>query len=116
MSGWRENTHARREKRKPRALTEWDFLLGVHDETRLGALRFRALPDGVFIDSDAEFAAPPLTSLRELQAASLQFEQHINDEENPEYEKRLTHYLLRQLRLAEPARKLRCATRMETCA
>jgi serine/threonine-protein kinase HipA len=90
MSGWRENTHARREKRKPRALTEWDFLLGVHDETRLGALRFRALPDGVFIDSDAEFAAPPLTSLRELQAASLQFEQHINDEENPEYEKWLT--------------------------
>ena len=26
----RENTRARQEKRKPRALTEWDFLLGVH--------------------------------------------------------------------------------------
>lgn len=86
----RENTRARSEKRKPRALTEWDFLLGVHDETRLGALRFRATADGPFIDNDTEFAAPPLTSLRELQAASLQFEQHIDDEENPEYEKWLT--------------------------
>ncbi len=26
---------------RPRTLTEWDFLLGVHDETRLGALRFK---------------------------------------------------------------------------
>jgi len=86
----RENARARGEKRKPRALTEWDFLLGVHDETRLGAFRFRAAPDGPFIDSDTEFAALPLTSLRELQAASLQFEQHIDDEENPEYEKWLT--------------------------
>jgi len=86
----RENARARGEKRKPRALTEWDYLLGVHDETRLGALRFRAAPDGPFIDSDTEFAAPPLTSLCELQAASLQFEQHIDDEENPEYEKWLT--------------------------
>ncbi|HXM12558.1 MAG TPA: HipA domain-containing protein [Terriglobales bacterium] len=86
----RENARARHEKRKPRALTEWDFLLGVHDETRLGALRFRETPNSPFIDSDAEFAAPPLTSLRELQAASLQFEKHIDDEENPLYEEWLT--------------------------
>ncbi len=37
----RENLNARHEKRRPRILTEWDFLLGVHDETRLGALRFK---------------------------------------------------------------------------
>ncbi|MGB6477219.1 MAG: HipA domain-containing protein [Candidatus Sulfotelmatobacter sp.] len=86
----RENTRARHEKRKPRTLTEWDFLLGVHDETRLGALRFRTSPDGPFVDSDVRFAAPPLTSLRELQAASLQFEQHMDEEENPQYEKWLT--------------------------
>jgi hypothetical protein len=36
----RENSRARGEGRRPRTLTEWDFLLGVHDETRLGALRF----------------------------------------------------------------------------
>lgn len=86
----RENFRARQEKRKPRTLTVWDFLLGVHDETRLGALRFRVPPNGPFIDNDAQLAAPPVTSLRELQAASLQFEEHINEDENPEYEKWLT--------------------------
>ena len=83
----RENSRARQEGRRARTLTEWDFLLGVHDETRLGALRFRVPPDGPFIDTDAQLAAPPITSLRELQAASLQFEQHLNEEEHPEYER-----------------------------
>ncbi|WP_263408848.1 type II toxin-antitoxin system HipA family toxin [Terriglobus tenax] len=82
----RENARARREGARPRTLTEWDFLLGVHDETRLGALRFR-FPEGPFVDSDERFAAPPLTSLRELQAVSLQFEEHINEQDHPEYEK-----------------------------
>jgi serine/threonine-protein kinase HipA len=86
----RENVRARQEKRKPRALAEWDFLLGVYDETRLGALRFREAGNRPFIDSDAQFAAPPLTSLRELQAASLEFEKHIDDEDNPLYEKWIT--------------------------
>jgi serine/threonine-protein kinase HipA len=86
----RENSRARQEQRRARTLREWDFLLGVHDETRLGALRFRVPPNGEFIDSDEHLAAPPLTSLRELQAASLQFEQHINEEEHPEYERWLT--------------------------
>ena len=86
----RENSRARQEKRRARTLTEWDFLLSVHDETRLGALRFRVPPDGPFIDSDDQLAAPPITSLRELQAASLQFEEHMNEEEHPEYERWLT--------------------------
>jgi serine/threonine-protein kinase HipA len=86
----RENVRARQEKRKPRALAEWDFLLGVYDETRLGALRFREAGNRPFIDSDAQFAAPPLTSLQELQAASLEFEKHIDDEDNPLYEKWIT--------------------------
>jgi serine/threonine-protein kinase HipA len=86
----RENARARRAGQRPRALTEWDFLLGVHDETRLGALRFRAPEDGRFIDSDDQLAAPPITSLRELQAASLRFEQHADAEEHPEYEQWLT--------------------------
>jgi serine/threonine-protein kinase HipA len=89
----RENVRARREKRKPRSLGEWDFLLGVHDETRLGALRFRATSNTPFIDSDAQLAAPPLTSVRELQAASLEFEKHLDDEQNPLYEKWLNQLL-----------------------
>lgn len=81
----RENLQARGEQRRPRALTEWDFLLGVHDETRLGALRFRQGPGLPFIDSDRSLAAPPITSLRELQVASLHFEQHLDNEDHPEY-------------------------------
>ena len=89
----RENLRARREQRRPRTLTEWDFLLGVHDLTRIGALRFRASADGSFIDSETSMAAPPITSLRELQAASLGFEQHLQDENHPHYERWLTQLL-----------------------
>ena len=86
----RENMRARREGRRARSLTEWDFLLGVHDETRLGALRFRDPDTGQFIDSSDNLAAPPLTSLRELQAASLRFEMHEDEEEHPDYERWIT--------------------------
>ena len=81
---------ARLDGRKARSLTEWDFLLGVHDETRLGALRFFDPGAGRFIDSDDDFAAPPITSLRQLQAASLKFELHADEEEHPDYERWLT--------------------------
>jgi serine/threonine-protein kinase HipA len=83
----RENMRARHEKRRSRSLTDWDFLLGVHDETRLGALRFRDSQTGRFLDTDEEFAAPPIASLRELQAASLQYESHSEQEDHPDYER-----------------------------
>ena len=86
----RESTRARREKRRPRVLTEWDFLLGVHDETRLGALRFRAAPGEPFIDSGEHLAAPPITSLSELQTASLRFEQHLDEDGHPDEERWLS--------------------------
>jgi len=86
----RENMRARLDGRRARSLTEWDFLLGVHDETRLGALRFKDSDTERFLDSDDHYAAPPITSLRELQAASLQFELHADEEEHPDYERWLT--------------------------
>ena len=86
----RENVRARHEGRRARSLTEWDFLLGVYDETRLGALRFRDPDTGRFMDSDDDLTAPPITSIRELQSASLQFEQHADEEEHPSYERWLT--------------------------
>jgi serine/threonine-protein kinase HipA len=81
----RENLRAKQEERKPRRLTDWDYLLGVHDETRLGALRLRSSSGGEFLDSDRRLAAPPITSVRELQAASDGLERHIDEEDNPEY-------------------------------
>jgi serine/threonine-protein kinase HipA len=89
----RENIQARQQQRRPRTLTEWDFLLGVHDETRLGALRLRHAPGEPFINSDHRLAAPPITSLRELQAASLNFEQHADDEDHPDYARWLSQLL-----------------------
>jgi serine/threonine-protein kinase HipA len=86
----RENLLARREGRRPHELTEWDFLLGVHDETRLGALRFRESPHAPFLTADATLAAPPIASLRELQAASLAFETHAEDENHPDNERWLS--------------------------
>ncbi len=83
----REALRARREGRRPRALSEWDFLLGVHDETRLGALRFRQAPGHPFLNADPRQAAPPIASLRELQAASLSFEEHGDDDSHPELER-----------------------------
>jgi serine/threonine-protein kinase HipA len=86
----RENVRARESKEKPAALNEWDYLLGVHDETRLGALRFQLEEGGPFVDTDDQFAAPPITSLGDLQAASLNFEQHIDEEEHPDYQRWLS--------------------------
>lgn len=65
----RENMLASAEKRPARTLSEWDYLLGVHDHSRLGALRFRANAHSPFLDNSIVNAAPPLTSLRELQSA-----------------------------------------------
>src|SRR5258708_28075566 len=67
----RETLKAREEQRQARALTEWDYLLGVHDICRMGALRFRRADASPFLDNDAHLAAPPLASLRESRAASL---------------------------------------------
>lgn len=61
----REASTSRREGRPMRTLGELDFLLGVHDQTRSGALRFRASSGGAFLDN-SDNAAPPITSLPEL--------------------------------------------------
>ena len=60
-------------------LHESDYLLGVHDAFRVGALRFRLDDAGDFLDNRYGMAAPPFVQLRELEAASLALER---DEDN----------------------------------
>ncbi len=79
----REVIAAREERRAVRALADWDYLLGVHDECRLGALRFRRDDSSPFLDSQA-LAAPPITSVPELQAVSLALQEE-GVEELPSY-------------------------------
>ena len=70
----RELERARSENRDVRALRESDYLLGVFDDSRMGALRFKSDPDGPFLDDDAAMATPPWASIRDLEYASLQLE------------------------------------------
>ncbi len=56
-----------------------DYLLGVHDAFRIGALRFRLDDAGDFLDNRHGNTAPPFVQLRELEAASLALER---DEDN----------------------------------
>ena len=67
---------ARRAGGSPAAarLFESDYLLGVHDTYRSGALRFKRDAGGEFLDNQHGVAAPPFIQLRALQAASLALE------------------------------------------
>ena len=84
----REAAIAKQEDRAAKKLLESDFLLGVYDGYRMGALRFKLDIDGPFLNDNKEMAAPPWTSLRELEHASLHFEEDNTDD--PKYLKWLT--------------------------
>ncbi len=71
----REAALARKEKRSTKNLLESDYLLGVYDGHRMGALRYKTSTDENFQNDDKAMAAPPWTSLRELEEASKKFEE-----------------------------------------
>jgi serine/threonine-protein kinase HipA len=79
----REAIISQQEGRRPRVLNEVDYLLGVHDLYRQGALRFKRALDGPFLDNDQRLTAPPMSSLKELEYAAKQVEQ--SDSDDPEY-------------------------------
>lgn len=79
----RESILAKIEKRTMHILRESDFLLGVFDLHRMGALRFKLDAEGDFLDNNADFSAPPWTSIRDLEYASLELEKSL-DQDNPE--------------------------------
>lgn len=82
----REAILARQEGRKPRTLYETDYLLGVYDPNRMGALRFKLNPKGEFMDWNKSLSTPPWASIRDLEYASIQLERDdISDD--PEYAK-----------------------------
>ncbi|MBQ3548625.1 MAG: type II toxin-antitoxin system HipA family toxin [Oscillospiraceae bacterium] len=74
----REKLLADKEGRKPRKLLDSDYLLGVYDETRMGAIRFSLEEGGAFLSDDRETAAPPWATLRSLEEASREFEKDEN--------------------------------------
>ena len=76
----REAALARREQRKVPNLYETDYLLGVYDGHRMGALRFKLNNDGPFLNDNHQMATPPWTSIRELEQASLKLEEDDGDD------------------------------------
>jgi len=76
----REAIFAKQENRPARTLHESDFLLGVYDLHRMGALRFKLSPEGAFLDSNKDYAAPPWASIRELEQASLELEKNMEQD------------------------------------
>jgi serine/threonine-protein kinase HipA len=79
----RESVLARMENRPYRNLNESDYLLGVFDEQRMGALRFKESEADAFMNDNRNFATPPWTSIRELEQASYQLENELI-EDDPE--------------------------------
>lgn len=65
----REALEAKDQGRAPRVVTAWDYLGGVQDVTRQGALRFRLAGTEPFISNDP-LPAPPVARLRELEAVA----------------------------------------------
>lgn len=75
----REAQRAKLEERTAKTLLPSDYLLGVFDKNRMGGLRFKV--DGIFKDDDRTHVAPPWTTLRELETASLKLEdEEIEDD------------------------------------
>lgn len=59
-------------------LYEIDFLLGVHDESRMGGLRFKLNQDGPFLNN-SKLSIPHWAKIKELQHAAHEIE--LNDDE-----------------------------------
>lgn len=76
----REAAIARSEERQPKSFFETDYLLGVYDGHRMGAIRFKDSPDGPFLNSNTRIATPPWTSIRELEHACLKLEEDKGDD------------------------------------
>lgn len=79
----RESIRSKDEQQTRLTLMESDFLLGVNDATRMGAIRLKTNIEGAFLDDDNQYTTPPFTSLRELEQASW----HLENDNDPNMRK-----------------------------
>ena len=83
----REAQLAKEENRTAKNLHDLDFLLGVNDESRMGALRFKLREAGPFLNNNRIHPTPPWSSVRELQYGITLIE---SDKDNKEVRKWLS--------------------------
>ena len=75
----REVVDAREQGRTPKTLGPWEFLLGVQDCTRMGALRFSHPDTDIFLADEAR-SAPPVARIAELQAVAYELTSKRQDD------------------------------------
>lgn len=80
----KEQIQATLEKRPVRELTSFDFLSGIDDYSRMGALRYAKEKGGPFLNDSGSLRTPPFCSLPELIEASLNYEKNTEDGRVPE--------------------------------
>lgn len=77
-----ERRQAAAEKRRPRTLAEVDYLLGVGDSARMGALRFADTLGGPFLATDEGRQIPPMVQLGALLKAAQNIDEDGGSDED----------------------------------
>ena len=77
----KELENARKENRKPNLLAEFDYLIAVYDESRMGAFRFKEELNGKYLSDDKTQSIPPWIYIRTLEeyAINYDFDESIDD-------------------------------------
>ena len=80
----RERLTAQQEARPKRMLTNYDYLIGIEDFTRMGGIRYKEEEGDDYINASAKYLVPPIESLRALCDACHEIELAEERNELPE--------------------------------
>ena len=80
----RERLTAQAEGRPTRTLTNYDYLIGIEDFTRMGGIRYKEDDSKDFINASTQYLVPPIESLRALCDACHEIELAEERNELPE--------------------------------
>ena len=80
----RERLIAQQEGRPKRMLTNYDYLIGIKDFTRMGGIRYKEEDGDDYINASAKYLVPPIESLRALCDACHEIELAEERNELPE--------------------------------
>ena len=81
----RERLTAQSEGRPTRMLTNYDYLIGIEDFTRMGGLRYKEEDGNDYINASAKYLVPPIESLSALCEACHEIELAEERNELPEH-------------------------------
>ena len=80
----RERLTAQQEGRPKRMLTNYDYLIGIEDFTRMGGIRYKEEESSDYINASTKYLVPPIESLRALCDACHEIELAEERNELPE--------------------------------